>query len=68
MASGFTNTSDEVADAMVRINSTGEPRLAFTALAMQQNPTAIKYTVNDTISGLTTSSGAGTVGDISILS
>jgi hypothetical protein len=61
---GFTNTSGEVADAVVRINSTGEPRLAFTALAKQENPTAIKYTVNDTISGFTTTSASGTLGDI----
>jgi hypothetical protein len=60
---GFTNTSDEVADAVVRINSIGEPRLMFTALAKQQNPTAIKYTVNDSISRSTTNSASGAVGD-----
>jgi hypothetical protein len=60
---GFTNTSSEVADAVVKINSAVEPRLTFTALAKQHNPTAIKYTVNDTISGLTTTSASGSVGD-----
>jgi hypothetical protein len=60
---GYTNTSGEIADAVVRINYAGEPRLSFTALAKQQNPTAIKYTVNDTISGLTTISASGSIGD-----
>ena len=61
---GYTNTSNEVADAVVRINSAGEPRLTFTALAKQENPTAIKYTVHDTISGFTSTSASGSVGDI----
>lgn len=60
---GYTNTSNEIADAVVRINATGEPRLTFTALAKQQNPTSIMYTVNDTISGLTTISASGAIGD-----